>query len=126
MKMGKSSKRFSRITYSSIYEQAYAAADKAKWLTNALHKCRNSDIYDKKQYLKHLQTMYSTQRIFENTRENSRLSGIFDKQFANEKKCINIFSILYLKRIQRQGLKRIYRPNGPMFKKSVDELDCVT
>ena len=124
--MGKSSKRYKRITYSSMYEQAYAATDKAKWLSDALQICKNSGmIHTKKQYLKHLQTMYSTQSIFENMRENTRLSSAFDKQFANEKKCVNALSILNLKRIQRQSLKRIYRPNGPMFKKSCEELNCV-
>lgn len=116
--MTKICKRFKRITYSSMYNEAYAAPDRSKWLTSALHKCRNSLVVHKKQYFKHLQTMYATQTIFKNTRS----SGEFEKQFAVERNCVSTLSILNLKRIQRQVLKRIYRPNGPMFKKSCEEL----
>tara|TARA_B100001741_G_scaffold313530_1_gene320142 strand:- start:6283 stop:6657 length:375 start_codon:yes stop_codon:yes gene_type:complete len=116
MKFGK---RFKRITYASMYDEAFASKDRSKWLHSALQKCRNSRTIFKKQYLKHLQTMYATQRIFEDVRS----SGEFEQKFATEAKCVNILSILNLKRIQRQGLKRIYRPNGPMFQKSFEDLE---
>lgn len=109
-----------KITYSSVYEEAYAASDRKKWLTLALK--RYSNIIEKKQMIKHLHTMFMTQSIFSATRNES---GSIEQEFEMQKQIIHALSNLNVKRIQRQGLKRIYRPNGPMFKKSCKEVDAI-
>ena len=101
-----------------MYDKTFASKNKSKWFTPTCKKCREYAYCIQKAVL---ETFTDNVQL---SKEYLKMWSLlrFEQKFATEAKCVNILSILNLKRIQRQGLERIYRPNGPMFKKSFEDL----
>lgn len=104
----------SYLSYQKIYDDAYFQTDRETWVHDMIQKSRQCCFRHRYRMLNILHLAVHSQSIF------TRLDGNVKKKVSCEWTLANKQKKLPLKRIQKNVLHHIYRPNGPMFKKSVD------
>lgn len=105
-----------RLKYSTIYTEAWNSKNKEIWLEFKIKESKKYCTRYRNYLLQFLLIALKTQSIFENAQH---LKYKLKQEIELTKKQIQ----LPIKKIQYQTLKRLYRPNGPMFKKSINNLD---
>jgi len=114
-------KRCAKLSYHHLYNKAFKHKNKkTAYFVRKLERVKQSNCLRYKKYmLQHLKKAVQTQYIFQNVPDHTL------KSLDNELEKTAHQSEKVLKKIQKNVLNFLYKPNGRMFQKSLQTLDKI-
>lgn len=106
-----------RIYYVEVYNSAFNSKDRNAWIQSLMNTADGSCIRCKKNTLMHAYKAVTSQTIFQNVPASTKKKLLKQHEIACKQ------AIIRLKKIQKNTLHFLYKPQSVMFKKSCKELD---